>query len=178
MVKSISIPCDYSKQSMVNNHRDITYIGEIIQGEMMKLWKMVVGVIVALSYLPLSLAGQSPAGNWTTRDDKTGVKRAIIHITESNGTLSGTVAQVFPQPDDEKLCIHCPGAFKDKQILGLTFMWGLKDKGNGEWGDGSILDPKTGKIYRAKLSLNGEKLQVRGYLGVSILGRTQVWTRE
>ncbi|MGL6030500.1 MAG: DUF2147 domain-containing protein, partial [Legionella sp.] len=67
--------------------------------------------------------------------------------------------------------------FKGKKIQGLGFLWGLKDQGNGVWDGGSILDPKTGKIYKAKATLQGNKLLVRGYIGVSALGRTQTWVR-
>lgn len=57
-------------------------------------------------------------------------------------------------------------------------MWGLKQEGDNEWGGGSILDPKSGKIYRAKITAQGNKLLVRGYLGISLLGRTQVWKKQ
>lgn len=143
----------------------------------MKLWKSVCGFMFALCYLPLAFAGQSPAGTWTTIDDKTGTKRAVVRVSVSGGTLNGTIVKVFPQPGDTGICSKCPGAFKGKKIAGLTFLWGLKDEGNGEWSGGSILDPKTGKVYKAKVTLKGNKLYVRGYVGVSLLGRTQVWVR-
>lgn len=85
--------------------------------------------------------------------------------------------KVYRQPGDTGVCAKCPGNFKNKPIQGLAFVWGLKDKGNGEWDGGHLLDPKTGKIYRAKMTLNGRKLYVRGYVGFSVLGRTQVWIR-
>ncbi len=116
-------------------------------------------------------------GNWTTIDDVTGKKRAIVSISESNGVLSGTISQVFPQPGDTGKCMKCPGAFKGKSVKGLTFLWGLKGNGNNVWDGGKILDPKTGKIYRAKMTLAGDRLYVRGYIGFSLLGRTQVWVR-
>lgn len=142
----------------------------------MRQWKALIALIVMVMVIPVALA-QSPVGTWTTFDDKTGKKRAIVRLVQSGDTLSGTIIQVFPEPGDTGKCVNCPGVFKDKPIKGLQFLWGLKDKGHGEWSDGQILDPKTGKIYRAKMTLKGNKLSVRGYLGVSILGRTQVWTR-
>ena len=120
---------------------------------------------------------QSPAGTWTTIDDKTGQKRALVRIDESKGTLNGTIVKVFPQPGDTGVCANCPDGFKDKPIEGLQFIWGLKDQGNGVWDGGRILDPKNGKIYRAKMTLEGNKLYVRGYMGISALGRTQMWVR-
>lgn len=143
----------------------------------MRLWKKISLFFVAISYLPLAIASQSPAGNWTTIDDKTGQKRAVVSISSSGGTLNGTIVKVFHQSGDTGICSNCPGAFKDKKIEGLQFLWGLKEDGDNEWSGGSILDPKTGKVYKAKITLKGNKLYVRGYLGVSLLGRTQVWVR-
>lgn len=144
----------------------------------MKLWKTLFGFIFAVCCLPIAIASsQSPAGTWTTIDDKTGEKRAVVNLTVSNGTLNGTIVKVYQQTGDTGICTKCPGEFKDKNIIGLSFLWGLKDQGNGVWSGGSILDPKTGKIYKAKVTLEGNKLYVRGYIGVSLLGRTQTWVK-
>jgi uncharacterized protein (DUF2147 family) len=142
----------------------------------MKLWNALWGVL-ALVFVPLACAGQSPAGSWTTIDDKTGAKRAVVNISASGSTLNGTIVKIFPQPGDSGICSKCPGAFKGKEIVGLGFLWGLKKDGDNEWSGGSILDPKTGKVYKAKMTLKGNKLYVRGYYGISMLGRTQVWVR-
>lgn len=142
----------------------------------MNKWKSWLALVLMVVFIPVALA-QSPAGTWTTIDDKTGKKRAVVRIVVSGNTLSGTIVKVYPQPGDKGICQNCPGAFKDKPVMGMQFLWGLKDKGNGEWDGGKILDPKTGKIYRAKVTLQGNKLLVRGYIGVSILGRTQTWVR-
>lgn len=142
----------------------------------MKLWKTMCAFVLACGYLPLAMAA-SPAGTWTTIDDKTGAKRAVVSVSVSGGTMHGTIVKVYPQAGDTGVCSKCPGAFKGKKIQGLGFLWGLKDKGNGVWDGGSILDPKTGKVYRAKATLQGNKLLVRGYVGVSALGRTQTWVR-
>lgn len=142
----------------------------------MKQWKSLVALVCMVLFAPLALAA-SPAGTWTTIDDKTGQKRSVISISVSGGTLSGTILKVYPQPGDTGICGKCPGGFKGKPIKGLTFVWGLKDKGNGVWEGGQILDPKTGKVYKAKITMEGNKLYVRGYVGVSVLGRTQVWVR-
>jgi uncharacterized protein (DUF2147 family) len=142
----------------------------------MRQWKTFLALILTVLLIPVALA-QSPVGAWTTIDDKTGKKRAVIHINVSGNTLSGTVVSIYPQPGDIGVCSKCPGDFKDKPIKGLQIVWGLKDQGNGEWDGGQILDPKTGKIYHAKIILKGNKLYVRGYVGFSVLGRTQVWVR-
>lgn len=147
--------------------------------KLMNLWKVVSGLLLMVFYLPLAIAAsQSPVGNWVTVDDKTGEKRALVTIYESGSVLSGVIDKIFPQPGDTGICENCPGEFKGKKVKGLNFIWGLKKEGDNEWGDGSILDPKSGKIYRAKITLQGDKLLVRGYLGISLLGRTQIWHRE
>jgi uncharacterized protein (DUF2147 family) len=150
----------------------------VIMEKIMNLWKTVCALVFAVSCTGAIAAGsQSPVGNWTTIDDRTGEKRAVITISESGGVVSGVIDKVYPQPGDTGICEKCPGSFKGKKIQGIRFLWGLKKIGDNEWGDGSILDPKTGKVYKAKVTLDGNKLHVRGYLGVSLLGRTQTWVR-
>jgi uncharacterized protein (DUF2147 family) len=127
-------------------------------------------------YIPTVLA-QPLTGDWITIDDKTGQKRARVHISIVDGQLEGTILQVYSQAGDTGICSKCPGKFKDQPVQGLEFLWGLKEKEHGVWDGGQILDPKTGKIYRAKLKIQNNKLFVRGYVGISVLGRTQVWVR-
>ncbi|MEF9942731.1 MAG: DUF2147 domain-containing protein, partial [Burkholderiaceae bacterium] len=76
-------------------------------------------------------------------------------------------------------CDQCSGARKDQPVIGMTILWGLKNEGD-EWTGGEILDPKNGKTYKAKAKLvdGGKKLEVRGFLGISLFGRTQTWVRE
>lgn len=123
----------------------------------------------------------SPAGVWRTIDDKTKKERSIIRITEANGELQGVVEKIFDQPGDDPahLCKECKGERKDKPIIGMTILWGLKQDGS-TWTGGEILDPKNGRVYKAKVtpSADGKTLDVRGYIGVSLIGRTQTWHRE
>jgi uncharacterized protein (DUF2147 family) len=132
--------------------------------------------MLLLGISSLSWAG-SPAGLWKTTDDTTGKVRAIVQISESKGVLSATIVRTFPEPGDPTICQKCPGKLKDHPFVGLQFAWNLKEQGNDEWAQGEILDPQSGKIYHAKLALKGDKLYVRGFIGVSLIGRTQVWTR-
>lgn len=143
----------------------------------MKFGRRILIVVLAMLFIPLAYA-QSVEGRWTTIDDKTGKKRSIVNLSVSDGTLKGTIVKVFKQSGDTGKCSKCPGSFKDKPIKGLQFIWGLKQKDPNTWTDGKILDPKTGKIYNAKIMLKGTKLYVRGYIGLSMLGRTQVWVRN
>lgn len=142
----------------------------------MNLWKNLASALVLMVF-SCAVFAVTPAGTWTTIDDKTGQKRAVVSVSVNGNTLSGTIVRVYPQPGDTGMCHDCPGAFKGKPVKGLGFLWGLKKVSDTEWDGGYILDPKNGKVYRAKLSMKGNKLYVRGYIGISLLGRTQVWVR-
>ena len=129
----------------------------------------------------LAVAAGSPAGTWRSIDDKTKQERSIITITEENGEFKGMVEKIFDQPGDDPahLCKECKNERKDKPIVGMTILWGLKKDGDA-WTGGEILDPKNGKIYRCKMTLSadGKTLNVRGFIGISLIGRTQTWYRE
>jgi uncharacterized protein (DUF2147 family) len=143
-----------------------------------------VALLLALPLVALSAAAfaqNTPVGKWRTIDDKTGKVKSVVEITEANnGTLQGKVLQVL---DSEKgpnpLCDACKGANHNKPIEGMVIAWGLRHEGDA-WDDGKIMDPKNGKVYSAKMTPvdGGRKLEVRGYMGFSLLGRTQTWVRE
>ena len=129
-----------------------------------------------------ALAQATPVGVWKTIDDKTKQERSLVRIVEVNGVYEGRIEKILNrQPDDDpdNLCRACTGERKDKAILGMTILWGLKKDGESFDG-GEILDPKNGKTYRCKMkvSSDGRTLDVRGYIGVSLIGRTQTWIRE
>jgi len=116
-------------------------------------------------------------GKWKTIDDETGKAKSIVEIYESNGKLYGKVVEILNPAKKNAKCDKCEGADKGKPVEGLVIIKGLTKDGN-EWTDGDILDPTKGKLYSCTLKLDGkDKLKVRGYLGVSLLGRTQTWTR-
>ncbi|MCC4619795.1 DUF2147 domain-containing protein [Xanthomonas cassavae CFBP 4642] len=130
----------------------------------------------------LAQAADSPVGRWKTIDDETGKPKSVVQIEQlGNGTLSGKVVDILqsnhgPNP----ICDKCDGALKGKPIKGMTILWGLKPDGTAVWSGGSVLDPAKGKTYKAKVTLTdgGKKLQMRGYVGIEALGRTQTWIRE
>jgi uncharacterized protein (DUF2147 family) len=126
-------------------------------------------------------ASESPLGLWRTIDDKTGKEKSLVRIVEANGELRATIEKLFREPHEEPNpnCDKCPGDRKNKPVLGMMIMTGLKKAGS-EFEGGEILDPANGKIYRVKMwtAEGGKKLNVRGFIGVSLLGRTQVWIRE
>jgi uncharacterized protein (DUF2147 family) len=123
----------------------------------------------------------SPAGFWETIDDKTGSPRAVIEITEDQaGVLTGKVIKglVKGEPLDKR-CTACTDARKDQPIIGMTVVTGMHKDGE-DWDGGEILDPDTGKIYRCKMHLEkgGTELIVHGFIGISLLGRSQTWVRQ
>ena len=143
---------------------------------------IMVSMLLAMFSGLVQADSMSPVGVWRTIDDKTKKERSFIRISEAEGgELRGVVEKIFDQPGDDPahLCKECKGERKDQPIIGMAILWGLKKQGDG-WAGGEILDPKNGKIYRAKMSLSedGNSLNVRGFIGVSLIGRTQTWHRE
>ena len=139
-------------------------------------------LIAAILAMPAAWADDaSPVGLWKNIDDVSGKPKALIRITESNGVLQGRLEKLFRAPDQEQnpKCGKCDGVNKDKPILGLLFMWGLKKNGD-EFTGGEILDPDNGKVYKSKMRLTdgGKTLSVRGYVGVPMFGRSQTWLRQ
>ena len=123
----------------------------------------------------------SPVGLWKNIDDETGKPKALIRITENNGELSGKIEKLYRAPEEEQnpKCDKCEGARKDQPIIGMTILWGMKQDGS-EYNGGQILDPANGKTYKSKMSFadSSKKLNVRGYIGMPMLGRTQTWIRS
>jgi len=145
----------------------------------MRSYTFILGLAAALVFGPALAADMTPVGKWKTIDDKTGKEKSIVEITETGGELTGKVLQLFnPEKGPNPLCEECTGARKDQPVIGMVILWGVHKDGD-VWDGGSILDPKNGKTYSVKLTPTdgGTKLQVRGFIGWSLLGRTQVWDR-
>lgn len=123
----------------------------------------------------------SPVGDWKSIDDVSGQPKSIIHIEEdSDKQLIGRVTKLFQT--NHTICTQCQGKNKNQPILGMTIMEGFKHRPHDDptsWTNGSILDPKNGKIYHCNLQVMnaGQNLKVRGYIGMPLFGRTQTWIR-
>lgn len=134
--------------------------------------------------MSVSAFAQDLAGTWQQIDDKTGSPKAIIEIRkENNGTYVGKIVKVTPRPGytPQKTCNNCPAPYTNQPILGMDVLTGLKPvEGTNNYEKGKVIDPLAGKIYDAKvrLSANGKRLTLRGYMGVSALGRSQTWIRQ
>lgn len=118
---------------------------------------------------------QSFTGTWKTIDDKTGNEKSYVEIYETkSGKLQGKVVKILTPGKENAKCDDCSGENKGKPIQNMVILWGLGKDGTG----GHILDPNNGKQYKCKINLkDSNTLEVRGFLGVSLLGRTQTWYR-
>lgn len=134
-------------------------------------------LLISLMALGGFLMAQSPVGKWKTWDDETGQAKSIIEIyKKSDGKYYGKISQILIKPENNN-CVKCSGSLKNKPLIGLEILTNLEKDGD-EYGDGEIVDPKTGKVYSCYIELeSANKLKVRGYLGFSLIGRTQYWTR-
>ena len=120
---------------------------------------------------------QTILGHWKTIDDATRKEKSIVDIYEYKGLIYGKIVTVLDPAAKSKKCDLCEGADRDKPVEGLIIIKGLKKDGDAFSG-GTITDPKTGKVYKCSIELEGnQKLKVRGYIGFSLLGRTQYWIR-
>ena len=136
------------------------------------------GCIIIL-LLSTQFHGQSHGviGKWNTIDDVTGKVISVVEIFEHNNKIYGKVSEIFNPKSRNRVCENCTGDDKNKAILGLTVIKGLVKVGN-EYTNGKILDPKSGKLYKCYITLEeNDKLKVRGYIGISLFGRTQYWER-
>ncbi|MEB0032790.1 DUF2147 domain-containing protein [Undibacterium sp. RTI2.1] len=146
---------------------------------MKKYALFIVGSFLSLSALAENMA----TGKWQQYDDKTGALQSIMRIEKEGDSYVGFVDQRFVIPgqskeDGEPLCTRCTGDIKDKPKLGLKIMTGFKRDGT-RYDHGSILDINSGKTYSCEMALSddGQTLTVRGYIGISLLGRSQTWRR-
>ena len=127
-----------------------------------------------------AFAQATPVGLWKTVDDETGKEKSFVRITETGGVLSGKVERIVDPAKQEQTCQDCTDARKGQKVLGMTIVEGVKKNADGSvWDGGTILDPNNGKVYKVKMTPKdgGKALDVRGFIGFSLLGRTQTWVR-
>ena len=146
--------------------------------------KFKAGFLFLAAMMSSSAFAQDLSGTWQQIDDKTGSPKAIIEIRkDSNGTFTGKIVKVTPRPGytPRDTCNNCPAPYTNKPILGMDVLTGLKHvQGTNNYDKGRVIDPLAGKIYDAKVRINanGKRLTLRGYMGVSALGRSQTWIRQ
>jgi uncharacterized protein (DUF2147 family) len=137
----------------------------------------------ALALVGLSAWAQNtPVGVWKTIDDESKKEKSLVRITEAGGVFSGKIEKLLdPDSKPDAKCDKCTDERKDQPILGLPIIRNVKANADDAslWDGGEILDPNNGKTYKVRLKPadGGKKLEVRGYIGAPLLGRTQTWQR-
>ncbi len=143
--------------------------------------KTTLATFALLAAASLAQAQTTPAGLWKTIDDDGKTEKSLVRIVDTAGVLSGKVEKIFDATKQDAKCEECSDARKGQPVLGLTIIQGVKANAGeaGLWDGGEILDPNNGKTYKVRLKpVNGGKtLEVRGYIGMPMLGRTQTWQR-
>ena len=129
----------------------------------------------------IALAQATPVGLWKTIDDKTNTERSLLRISDNGGVLSAKIEKLLAiDAKQDAVCDKCSDDRKDKPLLGMEVMRGVKKGSDANtWDGGTILDAAEGKVYKVRLQPadGGKKLEVRGYVGMPMLGRTQTWVR-
>lgn len=135
-------------------------------------------LIIILMSTSFLVSSQSVFGKWKTIDDRTGNPKAIISIYEKDGLMYGDVVEIVEKGKENALCVKCDGDKKDKPVVGMTIIEGLKENEDGEWKGKTLFDPEQAMTFRCKIWLNpdnSDELKVRGYL--AFIYRTQTWIR-
>jgi uncharacterized protein (DUF2147 family) len=141
----------------------------------------IVVMVAAITCSPAWGQNTTLIGLWTSIDDNTGKPTALIRITEIEGEFQGKIENIFPEPGESAnpICEKCEGDLKNQPVVGMLILKGMRRDGTDYTG-GRVLDPDNGKIYRGTMKLidGGNKLILRGYVGIPLLGRSQVWLRD
>ena len=129
----------------------------------------------------LAMAQNTPVGLWRTIDDDGKTEKSTVRITSAGGVLTGKVEHITDPAKANEKCVKCEDDRKDQPILGMVILSGAKQDAEeaDKWTGGMILDPVKGSSYKLilKLTDGGKKLDVRGYIGSPMFGRTQTWIR-
>jgi uncharacterized protein (DUF2147 family) len=142
--------------------------------------KLFTTALIAATLHAGAWAQASPVGVWKTIDDETKQERSLVRIEEQGGTLVGRIEKLADPTRQDAVCTECSDDRKGKPMLGMTIIRGVKQNaGDKTWDGGEILDPSNGKTYRVRLTPidGGKALEVRGYIGSPLFGRTQTWIR-
>jgi uncharacterized protein (DUF2147 family) len=124
----------------------------------------------------LSQKLQNAVGRWQiVNSDGTPGGKAETYL--ENGKLFGKVTEARPGRSPKDLCDKCSGEYKNQPIMNMIFMRNFHPDGD-DWVDGTVVDPENGKVYKGKIwSVGNDKLGMRGFVGISLFGRTETWTR-
>jgi uncharacterized protein (DUF2147 family) len=144
-------------------------------------WRGAAGAFLGAAALACALAAgaqESPAGLWESVSDVDGKPSAHIRISGTDGEFLGTVEEILNPAKRDAVCEHCTDERANRPVLGMRILNGMRRDGEG-WAGGKILDPDNGNVYSCKMKLidGGRRLEVRGFIGFSLFGRSQTWNR-
>ena len=143
--------------------------------------KRLIAALALATGAALAWGQATPVGVWKTIDDDGKTEKSLVRIAESGGQLVGRIETLFDAAKKDAVCDKCSDERKDKRIVGMTILRNISKDTSDEslWAGGDILDPNNGKVYKVRLRPvdDGKRLEVRGYIGMPMLGRTQTWVR-
>ncbi len=134
-------------------------------------------VLIFSVFVTISGFSQTIFGNWNSYDEETNKIESVIEVYEKDTKAFAKIISISDANRSSATCVECSGKRKNAPILGMNILTGLKKDGN-EWSGGKILDPKNGKEYKCYIQLlDDNTLKLRGYIGISMFGRTAIWKR-
>jgi uncharacterized protein (DUF2147 family) len=138
--------------------------------------RILAGAITGLLLIANAALADPVLGKWKTIDDVNGKTKSIVELTMDGDWMTGKITEYFA--DLKASSPNCPAAKRNKPLEGLEIVWDMTKHGD-EWKGGSILDPKSGHVYGCIMKPidGGKKLSVRGFMGISLLGRNQTWVK-
>lgn len=166
---------------MIVNSSAISFSISLIQGSIRNTFAKSLLLTAGLAFgFSASAADQLNNTKWTTYNDN-GKPDAVIQFSESNGKLSAKIVEVLdPRAANKSVCDTCKGKFKNKPLTGATVLWDLKadPKKPNKYAGGKGIEPETGMTFSGKAELNGNTLKLRGYKGISFIGKTRTLKRR
>jgi uncharacterized protein (DUF2147 family) len=138
---------------------------------------LLAAALLIITTVAIANALDTPVGLWKSIDEETNQPQSYVSINEASGVLSGKLEKLLDPAKKDATCDKCTDERKNQPVQGMAIIRNVKLIGKGVWGDGEILDPNNGRVYRVQLKLldGGKTLEVRGYIGPFF--RNQHWVR-
>ncbi len=160
----------------------ISTMNNQVSMKLLKVFTIIIGLFAFIGITVANEVNDSVVGYWQTMDPQTHKADSIIRIWKTrNAQYEGKIVKIFLENAHKTTdrCVKCEGNLHNTPILGLHIIWGFHQQGPGFYTDGQVLDPTKGSIYKCHMTLknNGSVLDVHGYIGIPLFGRTATWYR-